>query len=147
MKCTYLRSCLLGNFSFFLGFLPNLHGLLRFAFSQVLEAKSRISFCKEKGNSFLTSVEQVTHRGATSLVTPLFLAYSLFVERNSWTTLECCSPNLCRHHSQLSPAPLSVLLRVLSFCSLCCGYCFFITNHPSVVFLLVSKPSLLEGGV
>ena len=45
----------------FLGFLPNLHGLLRFAFSQVLEAKSRISFCKEKGNSFLPSVEQATH--------------------------------------------------------------------------------------
>lgn len=53
MKCTYLRSCLLGNFSFFLGFLPNLQGLLRFAFSQVLEAKSRISFCKEKGELFL----------------------------------------------------------------------------------------------
>ncbi len=74
---------LLGNFSFFLGFLPNLQGLLRFAFSQVLEAKSRISFCKEKGDSFLPSVEQATHRGATSLVTPLFFAYSLFVERNS----------------------------------------------------------------
>ena len=114
MKCTYLRSCLLGNFSFFLGFLPNLHGLLRFAFSQVLEAKSRISFCKEKGNSFLPSVEQATHWGATSLVTPLFFAYSLFVERNSWTTLECCCTNLCGHHSQLSPAPLSVLASVRS---------------------------------
>ena len=128
MKCTYLRSCLLGNFSFFfLGFLPNLQGLLRFAFSQVLEAKSRISFCKEKGNSFLPSVEQATHWGATSLVTPLFCAYSLFVERNSWITLECCCPNLCGHHSQLSPAPLSVLASVRSEFRqpLVCGYCFY----------------------
>ena len=133
MKCTYLRSCLLGNFSFFLGFLPNLHGLLRFAFSQVLEAKSRIAFCKEKGNSFLPSVEQATHWGATSLVTPLFFAYSLFVERNSWTTLECCCPNLCGHHSQLSPAPLSVLASVRSEfrLPLVCGYCFYpLQPHP-----------------
>ena len=122
-----MRSCLLGNFSFFfLGFLPNLQGLLRFAFLQVLEAKSRISFCKEKGNSFLPSVEQATHRGATSLVPPLFFAYSLFVERNSRTTLECCCPNLCGHHSQLSPAPLSVFASVRSELRqpLVCGYCF-----------------------
>ena len=51
-------------------------------------------------------------RWATSYLLPF--AYSLFVERNSWTTLECCCPNLCGHHSPLSPAPLSVLASVRS---------------------------------
>ena len=66
------------------------------------EAKSRIFFCKEKGNSFLPSVEQATHWGATSLVTPLFLAYSLFVERNSWITLSLLSQFICGHHPPVS---------------------------------------------
>ena len=57
-------------------------------------------------------IARMHFRWATSYLLPF--AYSLFVERNSWTTLECCCPNLCGHHSQLSSAPLSVLASVRS---------------------------------
>ena len=58
------------------------------------------------------------------MVTPLFFAYSLFVESNSLITLSLLSQFLWTPYTVIY-APLSVLLRVLSFCSLCCGYCFF----------------------
>ena len=57
-------------------------------------------------------IARMHFRWATSYLLPF--AYSLFVKRNSWTTLECCCPNLCGYHSQLSPAPLSVLASVRS---------------------------------
>ena len=94
-------------------------------------------------------IARMHFRWATSYLLPF--AYSLFVERNSWTTLECCCPNLCGHHSQLSPAPLSVLASVRSELRqpLLCGYCFypqpphpfqFSSHHIGKLFAFLAMP-------
>ena len=80
-------------------------------------------FLNGEEHSFLPSDRQYTLQ-RSYFVSPLFCIFS-FVERNSWITLSVVVP-ICGQHTQVAAvAPLSVLLRVLSFCSLCCGYCFF----------------------
>ena len=82
-------------------------------------------FLNGEEHSFLPSDRQYTLQ-RSYFVSPLF-AYSLFVESNSLITLSLLSQFLWTPYTVIY-APLSVLLRVLSFCSLCCGYCFFITE-------------------
>ena len=89
-------------------FFPNFQG----AFAMLTIYIHRLYLKRNRRNVPWYWIARMHFRWATSYLLPF--AYSLFVERNSWTTLECCCPNLCGHHPQLSPAPLSVLASVRS---------------------------------
>ena len=89
-------------------FFPNFQG----AFAMLTIYIHRLYLKRNRRNVPWCWIARMHFRWATSYLLPF--AYSLFVERNSWTTLECCCPNLCGHHPQLSPAPLSVLLSAVT---------------------------------
>ena len=98
-------------------------------------------------DSFLPLDRLHTLRWATSYL--LFCIYSR--ERVPSVSITLCCPNLCGHHPQLSPAPLSVLASVRSELRqpLVHGYCFhpqkphpfqFSSHHIGKLFAFLAMP-------
>ena len=92
MKCTYLRSCLLGNFSFFSRISPQFTRITALRFFTGSRSKISHFFLQGEGELFLAfGGAGYTSRSYQFGTSSPFCIFS-FVERNSWITLSVVVP-------------------------------------------------------